>query len=158
MLNTYILPNLPHPLYRLAYPQKGLMPGSPGSHTPTTASLSSSSSASVSSSVSGLTQPSLAYTPSTVTGAQSQGNNRKGSFQANLNPDKALQQLIDYGTTIKSLIGPDPPPTLDEGSLICLSYYVRNGCWSNCKRANTHNRVLTSTEKAKLESYIQHQA
>jgi hypothetical protein len=59
---------------------------------------------------------------------------------------------------IKDLIGTDPPPILDDGSPICLSFYLRNGCWSNCRHANTHNCTLSPTEKAKLELYVQHQA
>jgi hypothetical protein len=154
VLNTYILPNLPQPIYKLAYPRLPPAHIPTGIQTPTTASLSSE--ASTISAVSGLTQPTLISNPSTSN--QSQTNKRKGTFQANLHPDRALQQLLGFGTTIKDLIANDTPPTLDDGSPICLSYYIRNGCWSNCRRANTHNRELSATEKAKLESFVRHQA
>jgi hypothetical protein len=154
VLNTYVLPNLPQPVYRLAYPWQGIVQGVLGTYTPSTASLSGSGTASVSSSVSGLTNPTQI---SISMGVQSH-DKRKGSFQANLTPDRALQQLIPYGTTIKDLMGTDPPPTPNDSSPICLSYYIRNGCWSTCKRAHTHNRILSPVEKAKLESYVQHQS
>ncbi len=161
ILNTYVLPNLPHTIYKLAYPRQTNHPQSIGGDTPSTVSLTSANS--VTSSVSGITSSSFA--PSLATGMQSlqhrQGQQssqgrRKGSFQANLHPDRSLAQLIDYGMTRKDLIGNEAPPTLDDGSPICLAFYVRNGCWSNCKCVNLHNRKLSPTEKAKLESYITH--
>jgi hypothetical protein len=154
ILNTYVLPNLPQPIYKLAYPRSTPQSSLSG-NTATTASLSANS-VGGHSSVSSITVPTIANAPTVMSGSQTSGK-RKGTFQANLNPDRALQRLLDFGTAIKDLIGSDPPPTLDDGSPICLSYYLRNGCWSNCRRASTHNRTLSPTEAAKLESYVQHQ-
>ncbi|MFN9981168.1 MAG: hypothetical protein ACK53Y_14680, partial [bacterium] len=52
-----------------------------------------------------------------------QSNRTKGTFQANLTPNHTLHRLIDPGTKLHKLIGSDPPPALDNGMPICLSYY-----------------------------------
>jgi hypothetical protein len=83
-------------------------------------------------------------------------NKRKSSVIANLNPDRNLQRLLDFGTSLKELIGQDPPPTLDDGTPVCLSYFLRNSCWSTCSRAASH-KTLTPTERAKLETYLKAQ-
>jgi len=163
MLNTYVLPMLPQPIYKLAYPKQG-PPSIVSAGTPSITSSSGSSNSSntgttgmassAGSVISGITNPSVLTPPSHGTPGGTPTTRAKGSFQANLNPDRSLQQLLDYGTSLKSLIGNDPPPTLDDGSPVCLSYYLRNGCWSNCRRANTHNRTLSAAEKAKLETYL----
>jgi hypothetical protein len=155
ILSTYVLPNLPQPIYKLAYPRTAGPLTISSNVTASTASLSAST-ISGHSSVSSVTVPSVGSVP--TSGSSTQADKRRGTFQANLTPDRALKQTLAYGTTIKDSIGTDPPPSLDDGSPICLSFYLRNGCWSNCRRASTHNRTLSPTEKAKLESYVQHQA
>jgi hypothetical protein len=100
MLNTYVLPNLPQQIYKLAYPR-------PNTTLGTLSVISTASSISGGQSVvSGITSPTLISTPTAITASTSAatGKQRKGTFQANLNPDKALQQLLSFGTTIKDLI------------------------------------------------------
>jgi hypothetical protein len=121
MLNTYILPNLPPQIYKLAYPRPAAKV-----YTPATVSTASST-VGGQSVVSAVTLPTLISTP-TTTAESTTTNKCKGTFQANLHPNKDLQQYLQFGTTIKELIGNESPPTLDDGSPICLSYYLRNGC------------------------------
>jgi len=37
---------------------------------------------------------------------------------------------------------------------MCLSYLVRNTCWTNCRRAASHRANLTPQEQQRLEQYI----
>jgi hypothetical protein len=58
---------------------------------------------------------------------------------------------------IKDLIGMDAPPLLDYGSQLCLPYLLKQGCWSTCNHANTHNYALTAAEKTRDITYLQSQ-
>jgi len=150
--HNYVVPHLPPALYRLAYPKIN-MP-TPSFDTPSLGTASTgSTSNSGTSVVSGLTAATLASE-----GSSSAKRGPQGTYLANLTPDRDLQVLVDYGTKLTDLIGNDPPPMLDDGvTPICLSYYVRTGCWSNCKRAPSHGRQLTASEKLRLTTYIQNQ-
>jgi hypothetical protein len=55
------------------------------------------------------------------------------------------------------LIHNTSPPLLDAGGEMCLSFLVRNTCWSNCKRAAQHRADLNPGELTRLEQYIQAQ-
>jgi len=63
------------------------------------------------------------------------------------------------GSTLqpKGLIGMDAPPLLDYGSQLCLPYLLKQGCWSTCNHANTHNYALTAAEKTRDITYLQSQ-
>jgi hypothetical protein len=151
LLQTYILPNLPPALYKLAYPKKSLKEGAfspPG--TVATASLSAASSSSQTpgsdgSTISGLTAPSAATTPS------------RGSVVVNLQPNATLQAMLPSNFKIKELIGTTSPPKFDAGGEMCLSFLTRNTCWSNCRRAANHRADLNPTEQQRLETYIEAQ-
>jgi len=152
VLNTYVLPSLPPALYRLTYPrqQQSTLPalistssasGSSGTGSSGTGTTSDSSI------VSGLTTPTLVSSTGQLTRS-------RGSHIANLNPDARLLQLVDPGVRVKDLMGSDPPPSLDNGNQICLSYLLRQGCWSTCRRANTHGQALNDNEHARLVTYL----
>jgi hypothetical protein len=154
-LSTYILPHLPPTLYRLAYPKPLPMPApsltsistSSGSGTAASTNSSGGSGGSTSGSViSALTMP-------TALGSQ-----QRVSHVINLSPDLTLTQLIEPGVKIRDLIGSDPPPLLDNGQQVCLSHLLRQGCWSDCRRASTHNHVLTAAKKARIAAYINTQS
>jgi hypothetical protein len=78
VLQSYVLPHLPPPLSKLAYPQVHL----PGPKTLTTASLgtAATSNTTVSGDVSALTAP-------TITTMNTRATQLRGTFQANLTPD-----------------------------------------------------------------------
>jgi hypothetical protein len=91
-------------------------------------------------------------TPSTTSPQDASGDSRgsrKGSYMANLTPDPALQQLVPSSIKIKDLIGTTSPPQLDNGAQLCLSFHIRQGCWSTCRRSNTHGVTLNATEKTR---------
>jgi hypothetical protein len=75
----------------------------------------------------------------------------------NLTPNATLQTLLPPTIRIKDLIGQTSPPQLDSGGEMCLSYLIRNSCWSNCRRAAQHRADLTAAELQRLEQYIETQ-
>jgi hypothetical protein len=155
-MQTYILPHLPPVLYRLAYPKpQAYLPPAPDlislsgtSHSSASGTGTSSSSNSV---VSALTNPSL-MVPQDASNASR--HSRKGSYMANLKPDPALQQLIPSDIKIKDIIGSTTPPQLDNGAQLCLSFHTKQGCWSTCRRANTHGVTLNAAEKTRVIAYL----
>jgi len=160
LMQIYILPNLPPALYHLAYPKKPnphadanslpslvLSGTSTGSGASSNAGPSSSSNMSITSgasSVSGLTAATIP--PPT-----------RGSVVVNLTPNATLQTLLPPTIRIKDLIGQTSPPQLDSGGEMCLSYLIRNSCWSNCRRAAQHRANLTAAELQRLEQYLETQ-
>jgi hypothetical protein len=158
-LNTYMLPHLPPTLYKLAYPRPttSLVPNllalSDASHSSSSGNTSGSSNAST---ISNLTSPS----GSEGTQPTHNQNQRRGSYIANLPPDTALQSVIPPGIKIKDLMGADrstPPPLLDNGSQVCLSFLTRQGCWSTCRRANSHAVQLNPNERQRVVTYLRAQ-
>ncbi|MFN9982614.1 MAG: hypothetical protein ACK53Y_21985, partial [bacterium] len=130
-------------LYKLAY-AKATTPTqdtqSVISNTPSLGSTTNGSSSSGASTViSGLTTPTVITSGTT-----------KGTYLVNLTPDRDIQNLVDYGTKLTTLVNQAPPPSMDSGQQMCLSYFVRGGCWTTCKRSSTHARQLTPTEKQRL--------
>jgi hypothetical protein len=160
-LNTYITPHLPSALYRLAYPKPSAVSDTPsliGSSVSGSSNSSSRGSASSSASViSGLTLHSANAHPTNSDTNSGQGHRSKGTFQANLAPDHALHRLIDSGVRLRDLIGNTTPPQLDNGTPICLSFYCTPGCWSNCSRVSAHFKMLSASEKSRLEDYLKTQ-
>jgi len=146
-LITYVLPNIPPFLYKLAYPK-----------LPTTTSLASSSQTSptltlTSGSNSSGTASSSASTISGLTIPSLPGTWQRGTHIAKLAPDPSLVTLLPQGIKIRALMGTDPPPTLDNGSPICMSY-LHQGCWSTCSRASTHANILNAAEHAPFVTYL----
>jgi hypothetical protein len=103
-------------------------------------------------------QSTLPALVSTSSASGSSGTGSRGSHIANLSPDARLLQLVDPGVRVKDLMGSAPsPPCLDNGNQICLSYLLCQGCWSTCRRFNTHGQVLNDTEHARLVTYLTNQ-
>jgi hypothetical protein len=151
LMQVYVLPSLPPSLYQLVYPKKGLflssasVPGTVSTGSSTSAyTPSASSGASSGSTVSGLT----AASASQVTGG-------RGSRIVNLDPIAAITSLVPSTAKLKDLIGTSNPPKHDNGTDMCLSFLLRQGCWSNCKRANQHTSVLSANEQRRLQEYLQ---
>jgi hypothetical protein len=169
-LNTYMLPWLPPALNKLAHPRPGSLFQLPlqevGSLKATSSSGSSNanSGSSNATTVSGITHSSGTH-PASTNHSQTASSqppdtmgNRRGSYIANLTPGTTLTSLVPAGVKIKTLMGTDPPPVLDNGSQVCLSFLVRHGCWSSCRRAHTHNVKLSNNEKLRIANYLQTQA
>jgi hypothetical protein len=150
------LPHLPPTLYRLAYPKPhAYLPPAPDlislsgtSHSSSSGSGAFSSGSSV---VSALTTPSH-ISPRDTAGASI--GSRKGSYMANLTPDPELQQIVPSSMKLKDIIGTTTPPQLDNGAQLCLSFHTKQGCWSTCRRSNTHGVTLNPAEKTRVVNYL----
>jgi hypothetical protein len=156
VLNTFVLPHLPPVLYKLAYPKVSL-----GSATPSLAGSSISQDSTPSSSVSGASNASSAASiTSGISGLTmpTMGDGRqRGTHFANVNPDNRLVQLVPPGVKLRDLMGSDHPPALDNGQQMCLSFLLRGGCWSTCRRATSHTHSLNDNERNRLMAYLQTQ-
>lgn len=152
-LQVYILPRLPTSLYQLAYPRS--TKSQHGSTLPgliTTGSASGGSSGM--SAVSGLasTTPSLRPQGTTTSGANTAAG--RGAFMSNLAPLVSLITLDKPNVKLRDIISNTAPPKMDDNTEVCLSYHLRGGCWSNCKRAANHGRLLSPTETQRIELYL----
>jgi len=148
IMGIYVIPHLPPSLYQLAHPKRP-QPSSdsvPGLVSTGSASQSSGSSISDASSMSGLTTPSQAGTQPPPTG--------RGAFILNLTRDESLIALDRPQTKLKDILGTAPPPKMTDGSEMCLSYHLRGGCWSNCKRAANHAASLSANDIQRLKQYL----
>jgi hypothetical protein len=127
ILHTYVLPNLPPSLYKLAYPR----PSNAACLTPTLGNLTDSTALSAGSSSGNSSNASVIFGISLPTALTDGSNKNKGAKIVNLNPVPALQTLIPANYRLRSFMGNDAPPLLDDGSQPCLSY-IRQSCWSTC--------------------------
>jgi hypothetical protein len=151
-LQTYVTPHLPPALFKLAHPHLKSVAGSVVGYSPTMATPSTTASShSHLDNVSVLTTPTLLSSPTTKT------QTARGSFQSNLTPDSTLQSLIPGNVKLKDIIGLEHPPLMDDGTPICMSYHMRQGCWSNCKRLASHGKQLTAAEKQRLATFALNQ-
>jgi hypothetical protein len=156
MRQVYVLPTLPPQLYHLVYPKKATTsvpwatPGS-GTSVPGSIATGSSNSSATSSGNSFASTVSGLSTPSGITGLVQSG---RGARIANLHPIAALTNLIPTTTKLKDVIGTSTPPILDNGAEMCLSFLLRQGCWSNCRRAQQHTSTLSQNEQARLSAYL----
>jgi len=151
IMQIYVLPHLPPPLYALAYPKKthpasdgsipGLIPG--GSASGSSSSGSSAGFSSDASTISGITTPTTKPPPS-----------GRGSYITNLQPNATITAQDKPNIKLKDIISNAPPPKMDDGTELCLSYHLRGGCWSNCRRANTHAQTLSNPERQRLTQYL----
>jgi len=150
-MQIYVLPHLPPPLYALAYPKKthpssdgsipGLIPG--GSASGSSNSGSSAGLSSDASTISGITTPTIKPPPS-----------GRGSYITNLQPNATITAQDKPNIKLKDIISNAPPPKMDDGNELCLSYHLRGGCWSNCRRASTHAQTLSNPEVQRLTQYL----
>jgi hypothetical protein len=72
----------------------------------------------------------------------------------NLAPIAAVTSLVPSSAKLKDLIGTSNPPKHDNGTNMCLSFLLWQGCWSNCRRANQHTSVLSANEQRRLQEYL----
>jgi hypothetical protein len=152
IMQVYVLPHLPPALYALAYPKKHtpLVSGSipdliaSGSASGSSSGSNPTASHSDASTVSGLTTPTPTKPPPSG----------RGAYMANLAPVASITTLDRPTVKIKDLIGTTTPPKTADGTEMCLSFHLRGGCWSNCRRAANHTSVLTTPDIHKLQQYV----
>jgi hypothetical protein len=148
-LQAYTIPHLPPALFKLAYgiQQNPKHISSTGTTTTLTTTPTTTITAGGTDTISAIT------TPSALTRAGTLATSR-GTFQANLTPDVTLQNLIPANLKLRDIIGTAQQPLTDDGKPICISFHMRQGCWSNCKRLDSHNKPLTASEKQRLEAFV----
>ncbi len=76
------------------------------------------------------------------------------TFVRNMDPDTALQAMIPTHLQLRTVIKNDPVPVNDANLPMCLSFHLRRGCWSQCKRASDHNRKLSAAERQRVVTFI----
>jgi hypothetical protein len=150
IMQNYVLPALPSQIYQLVYPKKSyqtttVLPSLASISTSGTSLSSSNISTSTSSVVSGLT---------TQTGGSTIIPPGRGARIANLHPIPNIVSLVPSSTKLKDIIGTSTPPTYDSGADMCLSFLLKGGCWSNCKRAMHHTSSLSANEQQRLTQYL----
>jgi hypothetical protein len=151
-LNVYTLPQLPPSLYFMVYPCSTLTRPPPTDKSATNLSVTGTEDASTISGVSAITD---ATGLTGATGLQSKlALSRAGEMIVNENPDSHLLSLVPYNRKLKDIIGNTQPPSTDSGNVLCLSYHVKGGCFSNCRRKNTPGITLSMAEKGWLENYL----
>jgi hypothetical protein len=96
-------------------------------------------------------------TPSVITTSTSSNyifTNRSGTYTRNPNVDTSLQALIPPGIKITELLGTDEVPVGDDNVPFCLSYHVKGGCFSNCRRKENHSKTLLPEDKQRLSNWL----
>jgi len=147
-LSTYHNPNLPSALYQLIAPkpsQKYFVPD--GTKTAIDEDVGTAATG-----ISTLTSGSGLL--SNLGGGKSIGSSRTGTFIKNAAVDSSLQSLLPAGLKISDLVGSDSAPVGDDNNPICLSFHIRGGCFSNCRRKENHAKTLSPAEKQKLSNWI----
>lgn len=152
LLQVYVLPRLPAPLYQLAYPKKtpadaSLLPG-----LITTGSASGSSSGSSSGDAS--TVSGLLGSNSGASSNQPLPAGGRGAFHANLHPISTLTPLDKPDIKIRDIMGTTSPPKMANGTDMCLAFHLRGGCWSNCRWESNHSKQLSTDEVQRLKDYL----
>jgi hypothetical protein len=82
------------------------------------------------------------------------GSAGRGVRVMNLHPIPDLIRLVPHSTKLKDIMGTSPPPTMGNGSEMCLSFLLKNGCWSNCRQAQHHTSTLSPNEQQRLHQYL----
>lgn len=143
-LGLYTVPNLPAELYQLIAPRLPYKPKPFGPPGPTSTIITPPPAAEAASIASSTVST---LTSSIVTG-------RAGTFEANPAPNEQLLSLLKPKVKIRELIGPSAPPLNDDQEPLCLSFHLKGGCYSNCRRRSDHTRTLSSDEVTRLANYV----
>jgi hypothetical protein len=146
----YHNPNLPPALYQLVTPK----PSPKSILIDTGKSTTSDDAATAATGLSTLTSSRTTLGSQQPSGAAS---SRSGTFIKNPNVDTALQSLLPTGIKITDLVGSDAVTTGDDNHPRCLSYHIRGGCFSNCRRRENHEKQLSAAEKQKLSNWVVNQ-
>jgi len=143
-LSTYYNPALPSAMYQLIAPKqpKTLIIDSNKSNHDDDANTASTG-------LSTLTPGSTL-----LSGGGRSTTSRSGTFIKNPNVDTSLQGLLPSGIKINDLVGSDAAPMGDDNTPYCLSYHIRGGCFSNCRRKDNHTKALSQADKQKLSNWI----
>ncbi len=90
----------------------------------------------------------------TVSGSSLPLTGTRGARIANLAPIQSIAALLPSTIKLKDLMGTAAPPKHDSGAQMCLSFLLRGGCWSNCKRGTQHVSTLSTGEQQRLTQYL----
>ena len=153
-LGAYVSPQLPLHLYQLVHPRPNPNPTPTlllGSGPPSLAGTGTRTATITTSDDASLANHSVV---SGLTGATGLTTAQKSTLVVNENPDPNLLTLIPFNRRIKDLIGTTQPPNTDSGTPMCLSFHVKGGCYSNCRRKANHAHPLNAAEKERLANYV----
>jgi hypothetical protein len=146
-LSSYQLPGLPGIYHELTYSLK------PASSAATPSTTSNSTVSSDLSTITGLTHLTR-RPPGNLQPPLLDNGKGRNIFIRNADPDTALQALVPAHIQLRNVIRNDQVPLNDAQQPMCLSFHLRRGCWSQCKRAHDHNRVLSAAERQRVTSFV----
>jgi hypothetical protein len=136
----YHNPNLPPALYQLVTPK----PGPKSILIDTGKSATGDDAATAATGLSTLTGSVITPGSQQPSGAAS---SQAGTFVKIPNVDMSLQSLLPVGIKITDLVGSDAIPNGDDNHPLCLSYHIRGGCFSNCRRRDNHAKHLSAADR-----------
>jgi hypothetical protein len=145
---SYQLPTLPGIYHKLTYATKA------PSGTPTTSLSSSTAGSSDLSTLSDSIRQGPAQTVMGHSVRPAPASTNTKTFVRNPDPDATLQALIPAHLQLRNVIQSDTVPLNDAGHPMCLSYHLRRGCWSQCKRAQDHGRQLSGAERQRVVNFV----
>ncbi|KAI2491521.1 hypothetical protein MHU86_23049 [Fragilaria crotonensis] len=67
-------------------------------------------------------------------------------------PEFAALTLRSGGT--RTILRANRPPSNDAGNEFCVAWWTRSGCYPNCGRRNTHQPFASTSERARLMTYV----
>jgi hypothetical protein len=147
-LSSYQLPGLPGMYHDLTYATKPQLSIS----TPTTSSSSGGTTTSDLSTITGVSHRHQGVLPPVDAVPK-----HRNIFVRNADPDTALQALVPAHIQLRNIIKNDHVPLNDSQQPMCLSFHLRRGCWSQCKRAHDHSRQLSPAERQRVSDFVKSQ-
>jgi hypothetical protein len=88
---------------------------------------------------------------SSLTGGTTQQESTRLMNQA---PDEGFTTIALRPGGSRAILREHPPPNNDQGREMCVDWWTRGACYSNCGRRGTHRPFASPGERTRLLTYI----